>query len=354
MKFTKPSAGRPRRPRSSKSVWESIGALLQSWRLRIAANRRQQQKRRLRAKSIPSTHPAEQLLASLRQALQFRGLQRQLQLRRQRRQRKEFKESEAQPNRGPMGWLSPRAVEFLSANDASMLLMRSSSLALLLISLISLVLSALPLKLTSPNWYMEVLANIGDTVPVLVLCAVLSLLSIALATDPKNSIMYHSKLLRLSKLGYILALLLLPLQIGIMTWLIGSTYNEARIKLNAVQASSNALIDGAKTLTTTQQFVAYLRSRNINANLDLISQGVLNQVKSEFINSVKTQQQQQIDFIKESNFSLTLGFILNGVKLFVTLAVFAFFQRIFWILTKRSSHKNVQSDLPTDAAEDTS
>lgn len=353
MKSTRPSAGRPRRPRSSQSVWVRVGALLDRWKIGIAANRRQQQKRRLRAKSIPSTHPAEQLLASMRQTLQFRGLQRQLQQRRQRRQRKELQAAEAQPNRGPMGWLSPRAVEFLSANDASIRLMRSSSSALLLISLISLVLSALPLKLTSPNWYMEILANIGDTVPVLVLCAVLSLLSIALATDTKNSISYHSKLLRLSKFGYILALLLLPLQIGIMTWLIGSTYNEARIKLNAVQASSNALIDGAKTLTTTQQFVAYLRSRNLNANLDMISQGILNQVKSEFINSVKTQQQQQIDFIKESSFSLTLGFIVNGVKLFVTLAIFAFFQRIFWILTKRSSFENVQSALPTDVSEDT-
>lgn len=354
MKSTKPSAGRPRRPRSSKSVWESIGELLQSWRLRIAANRREQEKRRLRAKRIASTPPAEQLLAGVRQTFQFRGLQRQLQQLRQRRQRKELEAAESQPKRGPMAWLSPRAVEFLSANDAAMLLMRSSASALLLISLISLALSALPLKLTSPNWYMEILGSIGDTVPVLVLCAVLSLLSIALGSDHNRSLVYHSKLLQLSRLGYILALLLLPLQLGIMTWLIGSTYNTARNQLNAVQASSNALIDAAKPITSKQQFVAYLSSRNLNSNLESISQAPLEQVKSEFIRSVTFQQQQQLQSIKESSFALQLRFIVNGAKLFATLVIFAFFQRIFWILTKRSSYQNIHSDLPTDVSEDTS
>lgn len=354
MKSTKPSAGLPRRPRSSKSAWESIAEMLQSWRLRIAANHRENKKRRLRAKRIAVAPPAERLLDGLRQTFQFRGLQRQLQQRRQRRQRKELEAAESQPKRAPMAWLSPRAVELLSVNDASMLLMRSSCSALLLISLISLALSSLPVKLTSPNWYMEILGSFGDSVPVLVLCAVLSLLSLALASDLKRSQVYRGKLLRISRLGYILALMLLPLHLGIMTWLIGSTYNATRIQLNAVEGSSNSLIDAAKPISSTEQFVAFLRSRNLNSNLESISQAPLEQVKSEFIRSVEFQQQQQLQSINASSFALQLRFIVNGVKLFVTLVIFAFFQRIFWILTKRSSYQNVQSDLPTDVSEDTS
>jgi hypothetical protein len=326
MTSTQPT-GRPPRRKRGQSPGQRIATMMQSWRQRQQTKRRQQELRRIRQQREQVTPAAEPQLASMRRTKQFRGLQRWLRRR----------QSDQQPSRTPMAWLWPRAGEILTTGDAAAQLMRNGSSALLLVSLISLVVSAVPVRVTSPNWYMEILAYIGETVPVLVLACVLGLLSLVLGSDDRTAVNYRTRLLKFSRLGYILALLLLPMQLGFMTWLIGDAFNTNRNQLNAIRANVNSLIDGARQTTTTEQFVAYLRSRNLNANLESIAAAPLVQVRTEFIRSVKAQQQQEEQNLSKTTNAALLRYAANGLRLFASLLILAIFMRGYQLLVRRCS-----------------
>lgn len=263
----------------------------------------------------------------MRRALQFRGLQRRMQRR----------QDDRQPKRSPIAWLWPRSGNILSSRAAAAQVLRNGATALLLTSLISLVIRALPLRLSSPNWYMEILGSIGETAPVLVIACVLSLLPLVLGNDDQETDTYRLQLVRRSRLGYILALLLLPLQLGFMSWLIGDAYATSRNQLNAIRSNANALIDGARQTSTTEQFVAFLRSRNLNANLESIAAAPLAQVRTEFVRTVRTQQQQGEANLKETTNTTLLRYGTNGARLFVSLAILAIFMRSYQVLVRRCS-----------------
>jgi hypothetical protein len=247
-----------------------------------------------------------------------------------------------------MGWLWPRAADILTAGDAAGQLMRNGATALLVASIIGLVISAVPLRLNSPNWYMDVLGSIGETVPVLVIACVFSLLPLVVSTDNKATDAYRAQLLSRSRLGYILALLLLPLQLGFLTWLIGDTYASSRNQINAIRVNANSLIQGARQATTSEQFVAFLRSRNLNANLESIAAAPLVQVRTEFVRSVKAQQQQGEANIRQTANSTLLRFGSNGLRLFANLLILAVFMRGFQMLTRRSAPTGIDQTAPEE------
>jgi len=337
MTSSKPS-GRPSGRKRTKTAGERIAALLQGWQQRSQANRRQRELRRIRRQREQSKPAAGPQLAGMRKTLQFRGLQRRLQRR----------QIDRQPTRSPMGWLWPRAADILTAGDAAGQLMRNGATALLVASIIGLVISAVPLRLNSPNWYMDVLGSIGETVPVLVIACVFSLLPLVVSTDNKATDAYRAQLLSRSRLGYILALLLLPLQLGFLTWLIGDTYASSRNQINAIRVNANSLIQGARQATTSEQFVAFLRSRNLNANLESIAAAPLVQVRTEFVRSVKAQQQQGEANIRQTANSTLLRFGSNGLRLFANLLILAVFMRGFQMLTRRSAPTGIDQTAPEE------
>jgi hypothetical protein len=315
-KSRRPSRGRQSRPLAD--LRQSIDQALQS-------NRRQQRLRRQRQERQRNTPAAEQQLLAVRKALQFRWLQRRLQRRQQ----------TAQVGWNPVAWIWRPPGAALSPRDSAALLLRHGAGAMLLLILISLVLNAIPLQLGTPNWYLQVLAYIAENVPVLLLAAGFSLLSLALSSNNDQTSAYRGKLLRISRLGYILALLLVPLQLGLTAWLFGQAYSTNRTQLTAIRASSNALISGAQQTSTTEQFVAYLRSRNINANLESIAAAPLAQVRTEFIRSVRAQRQQQEQALGSNTRSTLLRYTTNSLKLLATLLILAGFMRSFQALMRR-------------------
>jgi hypothetical protein len=205
---------------------------------------------------------------------------------------------------------------------------------LLLIPLISLVLNAIPFKIASPSWYLEILVYVADNVPLLILIALLALLSLVLDDQKESTTKYQAKLLRYSRISFILALLLLPLQLGFTAWLYGEAYSGNRSQISAIRANADALITGAEQTTTPDQFVAYLRTRGINANLQAIAATPLIQVQTEFISSVKAQQQQQEQNLGRVTRSTLLRYSTNALKLFISLAALAVFLRYFQTLLR--------------------
>jgi hypothetical protein len=247
-----PSTKKPRRHsriKSSNSLSRQLAGLGRTIRESFQGNWRQHRLRSQRKRRLRSNPPAEQQLLALRRFLQFRWLQRRLQR----------SPRDPQQPRNLTPWLWSRASGSLSTRDAAALLLRHSAAALVLLILISLALNAIPLQLTSPNWYVQVLAYIAENVPALLLASGFATLSLLLAGNSDVSNTYRSRLLRLSRLGYILALLLLPLQLAFTAWLFGQTYTAQRTQLSAIRANAEALIAGAQQTTTTEQFVAYLR-----------------------------------------------------------------------------------------------
>jgi hypothetical protein len=262
-----------------------------------------------------SNPAAVQQLAALRKLLQFHWFQR--------RSQRSSRSHQSVPN--PATWLWPSAAVGLTTRAGAARIMRSASAALMLVLLSSLVLSSVPLRLSTPSWYLEVLALLGESISVIVVACVFVLLSFALDHDEQVKPSLPITVLRLSRIGYLLALLLLPLQLSAIAWLFADAFNSNRIQLNAVRSNAGALIAGAQQSTTSVEFVAYLRSRNISINLESIAQAPLEQVRSEFIRSVKTQQQQQEQNLAASTRTTMLRYAVNGLKLFLVLVILVAF-----------------------------
>jgi hypothetical protein len=323
----------------NRPLSERLAAFQQRFVQQFHDRRRQQQLSRLRQQRQRTISPAsDQWLNALRRSLQFRWFQRRLQRSR----------LNQQPSGNSAAWFWPRAALGLSTRDAAAGVLRSGAAALMLLLLTSLVLSAVPLRLTTPNWYLEVLALVGESIPLIVLACAFALLSLALNSDEQLNAAYLGKLLRISRLGYILALLLLPLQLGFFAWLFGDAFNTNRIQQNAVRSNADALINGALQSTTSAQFVAYLQSRNLNINLESIAAAPLAQVRTEFIRSVKTQQQQQLQSLAATTRTNLLRYAVNSLRLFTALAILAAFLRGFRSMLRRSSLQGLATNQPLE------
>ena len=332
------------RSNQANRLSQQLADLSRRFNQSVAANRRQQRLRRQRQK-LQRVDPAEQQQRlALRRSAPVRWLQRRLQR----------SPRDSQQSWSPIAWLWPRSGEGLSTREVAALLLRHCAATLLLLVLISLALNAIPLQLASPNWYLQLFAYIADNVPVLLLASGFAMLSLVLRGNNDRSIVYHAKLLRLSRLGYILALVLLPLQLGFTAWLFGQTYNNQRSQRASIRANADALIAGAQQINTPEQFVSYLRSRNLSGNLESIAAAPLVQVKTEFIRSVKAGQQQQEQRLGAEVSSTLLRYVINSLKLFITMFLLAGFMRIFQALVRRCTLDWISDEQPSETPADAS
>ena len=196
MNFKKPRPQRHAPTQRSESLTVRFAAFWNSLNKQFRENQRQQKLRRQRKQRLQSKPGENQRWVATRKALNFTWLQRRLQRRQQVRDKKRSRK-----NRG--NWFWPRIAENISTRDAAARVMRTCAMAFLLLTVITLVISALPLKITTPNWYLEVLALIGESIPVLVLACVFAMLSLTLDSDDRANTAYRGKLLSFSRLGYI-------------------------------------------------------------------------------------------------------------------------------------------------------
>lgn len=342
MKSKKPGSRRQHhRGKPSQPLNVLLAAFQKSVSSQFKENQRQQKLRRLRRQRLQSKPAKNQGWIALRKSLKFTWLQRRLKRREQIRDRE---------RRGTArgSWFWPRIAENLSTRDAVARVARSAAAAMLLLTVITLVISAVPLKVTTPNWYLEVLALIGESVPVLVIVCLFALLSLTLDSNDSANMAYRKKLLSFSRLGYILALLLLPLQLSCVAWLYGNTFNSNRNQLNAILSTSEALIAGTQQTTSKEQLVGFLRSRNINISLEAIAAAPLGQIKTQFISSVKVGRQQQEKALNSNFQSTILRFAASSLRVFVALAILAAFLRVFQALVKRSSQQSLTANQPFD------
>jgi exonuclease VII large subunit len=293
----------------------------------FSQRQRQQQLQRLQRARQRENQRLEQQPQGINQATSqlLRGLSRSIQRRSKLRE---------QPQLSLGSWLLPRAPEQLTSHRALVLALRRATGLLLLLPLFSLVLNAVPFQLASPSWYLEVLAYIAENVPLLILIALLALLSLVLDDQQESTERYKTKLQRFSRFGYYLVLLLLPLQLGFTAWLYGQFHSTYRTQLLAIRNSAQALIVGAQGATTTDQFITYLRGRGIVDNLQSIAAAPLVQVQTEFIRSVRSQQQRQEQSLGQTTRSTLLRYSTNALKLLITLVVLAVFLRYFQTLLR--------------------
>ena len=307
----------------------------------FSQRQRQQQLQRLqRARQRENQRLEQQPQGINRAASQLvRGLSRSIQRRSRLRE---------QPQLSLGSWLLPRTPEHLTSRRALVLALRRATGLLLLLPLFSLVLNAVPFKLASPSWYLEVLAYVAENVPLLILIALLALLSLVLDDQQQSTERYQTRLVRFSRLGYFLALLLLPLQLGFTAWLYGQAHSTNRTQLSAIRANADALIVGAQQATTTDQFITYLRARGITDNLQAIAAAPLVQVQTEFIRSVKGRQQQQEQSLGQTTRSTLLRYSTNALKLLITLVALAFFLRYFQTLLRGYARQEAELEIALD------
>ena len=345
MNSKKPRPQRHAPAKRSEPLTVRLAAFWNSLNRQFKENQRQQKLRRQRRQRLQNKPAEKQRWVALRKALNLSWLQRLL---RRRQQVRDKQRSRA--DRG--NWFWPRIAENINTRDAAARVMRTGAAAFLLLTVITLVISAVPLKVTTPNWYLEVLALIGESIPVLVLSCVFALLSLTLDSDDRSNTAYRGKLLTFSRLGYILALLLLPLQLSCVAWLYGDTFNSNRTQRNSILSTSEALIVGAQRTTSKEQLVGFLRSRNINITLEAIAAAPLGQVKTQFISSVIAGQQQREKTLALEYRNSLLRYAVNSLRVFVALAILTAFLRVFQAMVRRSSQQSLTANQPFDEALD--
>jgi hypothetical protein len=224
-----------------------------------------------------------------------------------------------------------------SAKDAAAKLMRHSSIALLLLLAASLILNSVPLRLTNPSWYLSILYYISENVPVIIFLVIISVLSLALDSDYTRSNTYRLKLRRFLSIGYFVALILIPIQIALSAWLFSSTFGEFRTQVSFLRVETNALVTAATSTANTEEFIGFLRARNLTANLQSIANAPLDQVKSEFINGVKLNAAQQENQIAATARRTYLRFAINAVKLFLYFIALTLLLRVSTTFTAQIS-----------------
>jgi hypothetical protein len=346
MNSKKPSSRRQHDPgKSSQPLNVRLAAFQKSVSRQFKENQRQQKLRRQRRQRLQSKPAENQRWIALRKALNFTWLQRRLKRREQIRDRQRSGTA-----RG--SWFWPRIAENLSTHDAAARVARSAAATMLLLNLVTLVISAVPLKVTTPNWYLEVLALIGESVPVLVISCLSALLSLTLDSDDRSNTAYRGKLVIFSRLGYILVLLLLPLQLSCVAWLYGDTFNSNRAQRNSILSTSEALIVGAQQTTSKEQLVGFLRSRNINISLEAIAAAPLGQVKTQFFNGVRVGQQEQEKALALAYRNSIFRYAASSLRVFVALAILAAFLRVFQAMVRRSSQQSLTANQPFEEALD--
>jgi hypothetical protein len=341
MNSKKPRPLRRAPSKRSEPLTVRLAAFWNSLSRQFGENQRQQKLRRQRRQLLQSKPAEKQRWVGLRKALNFTWLRRPLQRRQQIRNKQR-----SGTDRG--NWFWPRIAENISTRDAAARVMRTGAAAFLLLTVVTLVISSVPLKITTPSWYLEVLAFIGESIPVLVLACIFALLSLTLDSDDRANMAYRGKLVSFSRLGYILALLLLPLQLSCVAWLYGDTFNSNRTQRNSILSNSEALISGARQTTSKEQLVGFLRSRNINISLEAIAAAPLGQVKTQFISSVMAGRQQQEKALNSNYQSTILRYAANSLKVFVALAILAGFLRVFQAMVRRSSQQSLTANQPLE------
>lgn len=345
MNSKKPRPQRHAPSKRSEPLTVRFAAFWNSLNRQFRENQRQQKLRSQRRQRLQSKPAENQRWVGLRRALNFTWLQRRLKRSEQIRNKKR-----SRTDRGSWSW--PRIAETLTTRDAAARVMRNGAAAFLLLTVGTLVISAVPLKITTPNWYLEVLALIGESIPVLVIACVFALLSLTLDSDDRANIAYRNKLLSFSRLGYILALLLLPLQLSCVAWLYGDTFNSNRAQRNSILSTSEALIAGAEQTTSKEQLVVFLRSRNINISLETIAAAPLGQVQREFISNVMVGQRQQEKALAQNYQSTIFRYAASSLRVFVALTILAAFLRVFQAMVRRSSQQSLTANQPFDEALD--
>jgi hypothetical protein len=345
MNSKKPRPQRNAPAKRSEPLTVRLAAFWNSLSRQYKENQRQQKLRSQRRRRLQSKPAAKQRWGGLRKALQFTWLQRRL-----RRRQQVLEQQRSGADRG--NWFWPRIAQNISTRDAAARVMRTCAGAFLLLTVITLVISAVPLKITTPSWYLEVLALIGESIPILVLACVFALLSLTLDSDDRSNTAYRGKLVIFSRLGYILVLLLLPLQLSCVAWLYGDTFNSNRAQRNSILSTSEALIVGAQQTTSKEQLVGFLRSRNINISLEAIAAAPLGQVKTQFINGVRVGQQQQEKALELAYRNSIFRYAASSLRVFVPLAILAAFLRVFQAMVRRSSQQSLTANQPFEEALD--
>jgi hypothetical protein len=212
--------------------------------------------------------------------------------------------------------------EQISISAALVRVLRSSSLVFIQLSLIPLVLNAFPIRLSNPSWYLQLISSLAESAPALILAFVVGFISLLVDQPSDSSIAYHGRLVRSSRLFSWLLVLLIPAQIGLSAWFVGTVYSEFRAQSDAINTQSNALIAAAQLPTTKQEFLTFARSRNIPANSAAIDAATLPQVKTVFTQMLQLEGQKRRQALGAELRSTLIQFSLDTVELLATLVVF--------------------------------
>lgn len=232
--------------------------------------------------------------------------------------------------------LNPGRSEAIATLCAVAIMLRRASKALIWLTLIPLVFNAIPVRLSGPEWYLQVINAMGESAPVWILAYLLGMLSLALVDQGSESLSYHRRLTRSSRVLSLIVLMLIPLQLGFVVWLYAINFDTRRAQLNAVRSQANALISEAKQQSSKDAFVSFLRSRGITANLDAIEASPLSEVKSAFIQRAELERGRQEQAIANASRDNLLRYSTNSLKLLATLVVFALFMLGLNSLMRRS------------------
>ena len=245
--------------------------------------------------------------------------------------------------------IKPGGLDQLTVRQAATVALRQANVVLIQLTLISLVFNAIPARLSGPEWYLQVIAAVAESAPVFIVAFVLGSVSLFISPLDGAALKFQRRLKRASRILSLILLALIPLQIGLTVWLYGQAFDLNRNQLNAIRTQSEALISRGRTQRNNDDFILFLRSNNLEANIAAIETAPLAEVKTAFIQRIQILQKEQEQRLSASTRSTLIRYSTNSLKLLFSLLVFAAFCLGHHSLIQRSLTWAVsQADVQTE------
>lgn len=227
--------------------------------------------------------------------------------------------------------------------QAAALLMRHGATFLLIFIAISMLLNSIPIQLFSPGWYLRPISYLADKVPEIIVISLLSISSIVLSSDNESNRKYFNSVAKVSRIAYVSALLILAVQIALSGLVFSEFFANQSNQIKTLRTNADALVSLADQIQSNDEFVAFLKSRNITANYASIASTPLVRVKSEFSRSMQSIRQKQEQTFNANSRMTIMGLIINTIKLNFTLFILAGFLYIFQASVKSLRLRSLES-----------
>lgn len=240
--------------------------------------------------------------------------------------------------------LQPKEPGNRSRRDLVAVKLRLASYALLWIVATSVVLASLPLGLGRADWYLRAMANMAGNGPLAIAALGLGAMALYMVPGGRESEKFAGVLAMVSRLGFVLFVALLPLQLIAAAWLIQQTQSADREQVARMRNDTAALLQEARTVTSKQAFAQLLQRRSIGLDRAALEANPLEVAQAGLEQSVQGSVSRLENQLAARRRQGYFRIALDLLKLSTTCIIMALFLRLYVIWSLEGKIRSLKAN----------